>query len=487
MALPATGSTITMSDIRNFFLFEGEASSYTLGILGTYIGIAQGNTISMSASFGGRENTQGAFFLLNEYTGAAGSPEGQLSGSIISICLDTWPGQTGSNLGVMFALGGNYTTGGDKVAGLIKCADGGTITTFTKLSGKWIQTNPSMYAINGTKYLIMTKSLSGSSSTTLHTFNSSGTQTSSFDLGWNVSRPGYMYSKANDRFYAMDVFDSAGTGRGTIKRYTLTGTNDANISFPTPTIGSGSVSYVDVRERAQCIVPGMDAMIISGYMTRGGSQYTYVYMFDCATDTWYKLVEGPVSDSSIPGISSTASIYSSGVVMSHDRRYIAVEFDYTGTANGSTFYRCYQKTDGDWTTLTAPLVKEGDQLWDSALFDKNNNYKILDPFYGPNGGVFVSSHYQGYDNFIGVTPGVGRTIDFETGSTVAELYATGVSEWANGANSKFPNIQSQRDITTTNEIKNVGGTYYQYGYAASREPSSDARVRYEMIIPLPNT
>lgn len=53
MALPATGSTISMSDIRNYFVNGGFASSYTISVLGTYIGISAGTTISMSGSFGG--------------------------------------------------------------------------------------------------------------------------------------------------------------------------------------------------------------------------------------------------------------------------------------------------------------------------------------------------------------------------------------------------------------------------------------------------
>lgn len=56
MALPATGSTISMGVIRNYFVSaEGgsRASSYTISVLGTYIGIGAGTTILMSTSFGG--------------------------------------------------------------------------------------------------------------------------------------------------------------------------------------------------------------------------------------------------------------------------------------------------------------------------------------------------------------------------------------------------------------------------------------------------
>lgn len=53
MALPATGSTISMSTIRNYFVSGGYGSSYTISVLGTYIGISAGSTISMSSSFGG--------------------------------------------------------------------------------------------------------------------------------------------------------------------------------------------------------------------------------------------------------------------------------------------------------------------------------------------------------------------------------------------------------------------------------------------------
>jgi hypothetical protein len=51
MALPATGSTITMSQIRNYF--SAGSSTIAIGTLGVYIGISQGSTISMSSSFGG--------------------------------------------------------------------------------------------------------------------------------------------------------------------------------------------------------------------------------------------------------------------------------------------------------------------------------------------------------------------------------------------------------------------------------------------------
>ena len=47
MALPATGSTITMSQIRNYF--SAGNSTIAIGTLGTYIGISVGNTISMSS------------------------------------------------------------------------------------------------------------------------------------------------------------------------------------------------------------------------------------------------------------------------------------------------------------------------------------------------------------------------------------------------------------------------------------------------------
>lgn len=68
MALPATGSTITMTDIEQYFTLQGEASSFVLGILGTYIGIATGTTISMSGSFGGYEDVSlPVYSLANRY------------------------------------------------------------------------------------------------------------------------------------------------------------------------------------------------------------------------------------------------------------------------------------------------------------------------------------------------------------------------------------------------------------------------------------
>jgi hypothetical protein len=51
MALPPTGSTITMSQIRNYFGVS--TTPITMSGLGTYIGISVGTTISMSITFGG--------------------------------------------------------------------------------------------------------------------------------------------------------------------------------------------------------------------------------------------------------------------------------------------------------------------------------------------------------------------------------------------------------------------------------------------------
>jgi|TARA_B110000503_G_C7149455_1_gene414474 hypothetical protein len=51
MALPPTGSQITMSQIRNYF---GSATTpITMSGLGTYRGISVGTTIAMSITFGG--------------------------------------------------------------------------------------------------------------------------------------------------------------------------------------------------------------------------------------------------------------------------------------------------------------------------------------------------------------------------------------------------------------------------------------------------
>jgi ABC-type phosphate/phosphonate transport system permease subunit len=51
MALPPTGSTITMSQIRNYF---GSATTpITMSFLGTFLGISVGTVIPMSQTFGG--------------------------------------------------------------------------------------------------------------------------------------------------------------------------------------------------------------------------------------------------------------------------------------------------------------------------------------------------------------------------------------------------------------------------------------------------
>lgn len=52
MALPPTGSAITMSEIRNYF--GAGSSTIAMGTLGTYLGISVGTTIQMSVTFGGQ-------------------------------------------------------------------------------------------------------------------------------------------------------------------------------------------------------------------------------------------------------------------------------------------------------------------------------------------------------------------------------------------------------------------------------------------------
>jgi heme O synthase-like polyprenyltransferase len=54
MAIPPTGSAVTMTQISSYFVGEGEPMSMTLGTLGTYLGIAGSTTINMSSTFGGQ-------------------------------------------------------------------------------------------------------------------------------------------------------------------------------------------------------------------------------------------------------------------------------------------------------------------------------------------------------------------------------------------------------------------------------------------------
>jgi hypothetical protein len=51
MALAPTGSTITMSEIRNFF--GSSTTPITMSFLGTFVGISVGTVIPMSETFGG--------------------------------------------------------------------------------------------------------------------------------------------------------------------------------------------------------------------------------------------------------------------------------------------------------------------------------------------------------------------------------------------------------------------------------------------------
>jgi hypothetical protein len=53
MALPATGATITMGTVRNYFGLTGTVSLYQLG---TFISPSVTTNIRLSATFGGWQN-----------------------------------------------------------------------------------------------------------------------------------------------------------------------------------------------------------------------------------------------------------------------------------------------------------------------------------------------------------------------------------------------------------------------------------------------
>lgn len=53
MALPATGATITMGQVRNYFGLTGTVSLYQLG---TFISPSVTSNIKLSATFGGWQN-----------------------------------------------------------------------------------------------------------------------------------------------------------------------------------------------------------------------------------------------------------------------------------------------------------------------------------------------------------------------------------------------------------------------------------------------
>ena len=53
MALPATGATITMGQVRDYFSLSGTVTLYQLG---TFISPSVTTNISLSATFGGWQN-----------------------------------------------------------------------------------------------------------------------------------------------------------------------------------------------------------------------------------------------------------------------------------------------------------------------------------------------------------------------------------------------------------------------------------------------
>jgi hypothetical protein len=97
MALPPTGSTIRLyGDISVYF--SGPSSNVALGFLGTYIGIATGNQISMSSSFGGFVSQLYSFtdatFTPGTKTGPDGPSLTEARAGLTSTGSDSWKNNT---------------------------------------------------------------------------------------------------------------------------------------------------------------------------------------------------------------------------------------------------------------------------------------------------------------------------------------------------------------------------------------------------------
>lgn len=351
MAIPPTGSTITMTDIRDFFVGGGFTSSFVLGILGTYIGISQGTTITMSSTFGGfgQSSTPGSFSLVSTSPTLPNiNPTNEERYSELHVAFDEWNGVSGE---YMFVAGDSSNA---MTCGVVNVATGAELFTFNLSDRQDVIIHPTGIQSNDLIFKIISTTTTGP---IIYHYNHSGSLVRSIGpiSGQTLNAFGdIFYNPNNGRYYGLNEA-SANSFYG-IRKFNTSTTPEASFAIPNPIDGFTWTSTGTVRGPVSPI-PNKNAILYTVSL-RNSSSNTYKYVtlsFDMDDEQWYVIAVSGVGSGVLPDLTSP--------------------FDGT-TTRSEIFDQCLS-TDG--TTICLGFKQDGSSVWYNGYVDPTAQWEFSSP------------------------------------------------------------------------------------------------------------
>lgn len=385
MAIPPTGSTITMTDIRDFFVGGGFASSFVLGILGTYIGISQGTTITMSSTFGGfgQSSTPGSFSLVstsptlpNISPTEEGSPH---------IAFDEFGGVAGE---YMFVSGRSFAA---HTCGVVNVATGAEEFTFGLSSSQDVIIHPTGIQSNALIFKVISSSATGP---IIYHYDHSGGLVRSIGpiSGQTLNNNGdVFYNPNNGRYYGLNEA-SANSFYG-IRKFNTSTTPEASFAIPNPIDGFTWTRQFTVRGQVSPI-PNKNAILYTVLFNNSSTGlYKYATLsFDMDDEQWYVIAGSPPDPSgSLPALTSpfdgaTAATEIFDQCLSADGTTLCVGLK-QGTS--SVWYNGYVDPTAQWE-FSSPVNLNAPDLQTAGTNFFTNRTRKINTVYG-DPGAFVES------------------------------------------------------------------------------------------------
>ena len=390
MAIPPTGSTITMTDLRDFFVGGGFASSFVLGILGTYIGISQGTTITMSSTFGvcGQSSTPGSFSLVSTSPTLPNiSPTSEEFSKTAHVAFDEFGGVDGE---YMFVCG-YESTGTAHTAGVVNVATGAEEFTFGVGSSQDIIIHPMGIHSNDLIFKIINSTATGP---TIYHYDHSGGLVRSIGpiSGQTLNNFGNVfYNPNNGRYYGLNEA-SANSFYG-IRKFNTSTTPEASFAIPNPIDGFTWERQGTVRGQV-CPIPNKNAILYTVTFSNSSTGlYKYVTLsFDMDDEQWYVIATSSNGSGTLPSLTSPFDGATSATEL----------FDQCLSSDGTTLCLAFKKTDGSsvWYNgyvdptaqweFSSPVNLNAPDLQSAGTNFFTNRTRRINTVYG-NPGAFVES------------------------------------------------------------------------------------------------
>jgi len=387
MAIPPTGSTITMTDIRDFFVGGGFTSSFVLGILGTYIGISQGTTITMSSTFGGfgQSSTPGSFSLVSTSPTLPNiNPTSEENFDNPHIAFDEWNGVSGE---YMFVSGYSF---GAMTCGVVNVATGAELFTFNLSSDQNVIMHPTGIQSNDLIFKIISSTTTGP---IIYHYNHSGSLVRSIGpiSGQTLNNFGdIFYNPNNGRYYGLNEA-SANSFYG-IRKFNTSTTPEASFAIPNPIDGFTWDRQFTVKGQV-CSIPNKNAILYTVLFRSSAGLYKYATLsFDMDDEQWYVIAGSPPDPSgALPALTSpfdgvTAATEIFDQCLSADGTTICLGLK-QGTS--SVWYNGYVDPTAQWEFGSAVNLDSPDLQTAGTDFFTNRTRKINTVYGAP--GAFVES------------------------------------------------------------------------------------------------